>query len=85
MDDALLLPEENADIVSFIQNYVDGPGAQDPWLSKWTWQEMEHCDRFVMSYVKSFQCENTFADADWAESVRVTLYLPVAERVNSTP
>ena len=63
MDDALLLPEENADIVSFIQNYVDGPGAQDPWLSKWTWQEMEHCDRFVMSYVKSFQCENTFADA----------------------
>ena len=46
MEDALLLPEENADIASFIQNYVDGPAAQDPWLAKWTWQEMEDCERF---------------------------------------
>ena len=62
MEDVVLLPEENADIVGFIQNYVDGPGAQDPWLAQWTLQEMEQCDRFVMSYMKCFQCENTFTD-----------------------
>ena len=63
MEDALLLPEENADIVGFIQNYVDGPGAQDPWLAQWTWQQMEHSERFDLVNLM-------------VSNVRTLLYMP---------
>ena len=52
-DYLVFFPDENADILRFIQNYGDGPGATDPWLAQWTLQEIEQCDRLTFDLIAS--------------------------------